>query len=129
MYAGIAKALAKYWSRAHSGNIEVQYKNYLGHGYPSNHTYKISKEKLVPKHKLAKRFKKIRALYPAPLTSLAEIGCSKGFFVLSAHESPHCSRSLGIDITQYDIDVCRWVKTSLQNTQSTFELMQLHELA
>lgn len=73
--------------------------------------------------------KKLRKLLPNNLTSLGEVGCSKGFFVFSATMQPNCTRGLGIDVNQYDIDVCNWVKSTITNTRASFAKMHLHELA
>jgi hypothetical protein len=134
MFVGIANALSRFrlWPRVNNAiaNNEYQaYLNYIEFSYPSNHTYKIVNDKLIPKHKLASRYKKIHKLLPKNLTSLVEVGCSKGFFVFSGSEFSGYTRGLGIDVNQYDIEVCRWVKEKIHNSNTTFEKMQLHELA
>lgn len=106
-----------------------QYLNYLKASYPNNHNYKVKKYRLLPYRELAKRYKRIHELLPDPLTSLLDIGCSKGFFVFTASNNPHCLRCLGIDIYQHDIDVCRWLKNYLSNSKVQFEFLHLHELA
>lgn len=108
---------------------DEEYLNYLKSSYPNNHNYRIKKNKLLPKRELAKRFKRIQGLLPEPLTSLVDIGCSKGYFVFAASDYPDCKRSLGIDIYPYDIEVCRWVKAYLGKTTTRFEKLSLHELA
>ena len=129
MFVGIIKKLADLWRNQPPKTLSEEYEKYLCSGYPSNHTYKIRNGKLSPRYKLAKRYKKIRTLFPETLTSLVEIGCSKGFFVFEASHLHSCAKSLGIDVNGYDISVCRWVKEKLQNTRATFEKMQLHTLA
>jgi len=123
----IMNVLAKLCPRSTKENSE--YHRYVESSYPSNHTYQIKNNKLIPKYKLASRYKKIRKLLPKNLTSLGEVGCSKGFFIFSATTHPQCTRALGIDVNSYDIDVCHWVKNTLKNTRASFEKMQLHELA
>jgi hypothetical protein len=132
MFVGIKNALAKlcpHFNKPHLNGKDSEYHRYIDTGYPSNHTYQIKKEKLKPNYKLASRYKKIKKLLPEHLTSLGEVGCSKGFFIFSATEHPHCTRGLGIDVNQYDIDICNWVKSTMNNTRATFAKMQLHELA
>ena len=126
MFVGITKKL---FSSSQLSSQEERYQHYLTYGYPSNHTYKISHRALSPKYKLAKRYKKIRRLFPEPLTSFVEIGCSKGFFVFSAGAYPDCTRSLGIDVNNHDIEICLWVKDRIKHSNTSFKLMQLHELA
>ncbi|OGT36498.1 MAG: hypothetical protein A3F11_11975 [Gammaproteobacteria bacterium RIFCSPHIGHO2_12_FULL_37_14] len=118
-----------YSSRSPKQYLSAEYINYAESSYPSNHTYKITKNKLQPKHKLNRRFMKIRKLFPTPLTSLVDIGCSKGFFVFSAGNYGTCTRSVGIDITDYDINFCRQIKSYLNTQNTNFENLQLHELA
>ena len=60
---------------------EIKMLNYLATAYPSNHTYKIVNKKIIPKSKLKKRYRTITALFPEPLESILDIGCSKGFFI------------------------------------------------
>jgi len=106
-----------------------EYLSYLKAAYPNNHNYKVKKNRLLPTRELSKRYNRVRELLPQPLTSFLDIGSSKGFFVFAASEDPECTRSLGIDVYQYDIDVCRWLQDHLGNTKVRFEFMRLHELA
>lgn|SRR3990167_1135652 len=116
------------WQSLHPSSVIQGYENHIKNGYPSNHTYKIKQGKLLPDRQLARRYRTIYGLYPVELTSLAEISCSKGFFVFSASHIPACTRTLGIDINQYDLDVCRWVKEKI-NSRAIFKNIRLHELA
>jgi hypothetical protein len=132
MFIGIRNTLAKllpFSNQRKSTNIETNYIDYLEHGYPSNHTYRIKNNKLHPKYKLASRYKKIQKLLPANISSLAEIGCSKGFFIFEASSKPNFIRGLGIDIAPYNIEVCNWVKSLLGSNTTQFENVQLHEVA
>lgn len=102
---------------------------YLKSSYPNNHNYKVKKNHLIPTRELAKRYKRVCGLLPEPLTSFVDIGSCKGFFVFAASNHPECTRSLGIDVYQSDIDVCRWLKGEIHNDKAQFEFMRLHELA
>lgn len=104
-------------------------KKYVENSYPSNHTYQLSDQTIKPKRKLASRCKKIFPLYPENNASFAEIGCSKGYFVFAASEMPSCTRSLGIDVTEEGVNVCRTIQAYLNNTRTAFEKLRLHELA
>lgn len=102
---------------------------YAENSYPSNHTYRIMKDHLYPKRKLRKRLKTFSKLYPQPLTSLLDVGCSKGFFVFDASRHTSCQRSLGIDITEKEITFCNKIKDHLREGSVQFALLRLDELA
>ncbi|HSW71537.1 MAG TPA: hypothetical protein VLH77_06110 [Gammaproteobacteria bacterium] len=130
MFSKISKCLTQLLHPSQSlSPTAKEYLSYLKAAYPNNHNYKVKKNRLVPTRDLAKRYNRVRELYPEPLTSFLDIGSSKGFFVFDASENPNCTRSLGIDVYQYDIDVCRWLKDHLHNNKVRFEFMRLHELA
>lgn len=131
MFQGISQRLIKLWLKKASAHqtLDEEYKSYISVAYPSNHTFKLRNKTLIPKSKLAARYQKILKLFPDPLTSLMEIGCSKGFFVLSAANFATCTRCLGIDVNSYAITVCNWLKEQLNAKNSHFAKMQLHELA
>lgn len=109
--------------------IAKEYLSYLRASYPNNHNYKVKGDRLVPTRELAKRYKRVREFYPEPLTSFLDIGSCKGFFVFDASKEAECTRSLGIDVYQRDIDICRWLQERLGNKKVQFEFMRLHELA
>ena len=129
MLIGITKKLRQLFSKKWPLTQEEKFKFEIKYGYPSNHTYQISGEKLKPRYKLAQRYQRIQRLFPENVTSMVDIGCSKGYFVFSMSNLPTCTRNLGIDIHQDDIDVCGYVKKILQNNRVNFGKMQLHELA
>lgn len=107
-----------------------EYRNYISYEYPQNHTYTIVNNQFKPKYKLFKRYKKLRKLYPDKFTSFLDVGCSKGFFVFSANESKYCLRSLGIDVNQYALNVCRWIQQKLKiHANVRFEKLRIHELS
>ena len=103
--------------------------DYLVDSYPQNHNYIVRQGRLVPRHKLKLRFEQLVGAYPDPLESLLDLSCSKGFFVLDAADREGCDRTLGIDIDQRELDVCRSVSGFLGHQASRFEQMQLHTLA
>ncbi len=110
-------------------NLSEEYKQYAENSYPSNHTFQIKKGLLVPKRKLAKRYTKIKKLYPRELTSLLDASSSKGFFVFDAAKAPTCTRMLGIDIHDYDIDFCNTLKHVTRTEQAQFARLTLGQLA
>ncbi|OGT50820.1 MAG: hypothetical protein A3E84_04855 [Gammaproteobacteria bacterium RIFCSPHIGHO2_12_FULL_42_13] len=127
----IATLVAKVFNpRLVVSDPELQkYFDYIEFAYPSNHTYQIVNMKLLPKRQLAARYKVIRELFPTPLTSLVDIGCSKGFFVFSASDSTHFTRGLGLDVNQYNVEVCQSIARYLSNQKVQFQALKLHELA
>lgn len=129
MFSKLIRKLTGATGPSPSNPQEIEYLNYLSSSYPNNHNYKVKKNKLIPSRELAKRSQRIQALLPDPLTSLVDIGCSKGYFVFAGSEQPTCKRCLGVDVYQYDIDVCRWLKDYLHHDKVHFEKLALHELA
>ncbi len=110
-------------------NLSEEYVDFAQNSYPSNHTFRIANKKLIPKRQLANRYEKIAKLLPENLTSFADISCSKGFFVFESSNFPNCTRSLGIDVSTYNIQFCQAIKKYLKNSVTQFELLQLHELS
>jgi hypothetical protein len=109
--------------------LALEHQQYAEFSYPSNHTYKIAQNQLIPKMELAARYKKIRELYPEKLESLVDIGCCKGYFNFSAAEQPYCERSLGIDVMEKSINHCHAVEKHIGSKNTRFSLLKLHELA
>lgn len=106
-----------------------EYHDYAENAYPSNHTYQIKNNLLVPKRELGKRYKLIQKLYPKPVTSLLDISSSKGFFVFDAARMPSCTRALGIDINEYDIRFTNSLKQHTNSEKTQFARLTLSELA
>lgn len=125
----LIKRLKKIALNQASCNIEKNILDYLTYAYPSNHTYRLSNGKIKPHHKLLKRYQQIQILFPEKLHRMADIGCSKGFFIFSIHDRHPDSYCLGIDVHQPDIDACEQVKKYLHKSDVFFKRMQLHELA
>ncbi len=109
--------------------ISAEIQSYLGNSYPNNHDYRVVNGKLVPRFKLCMRLRKLQPLYPKALTSLLDLSCCKGFFVLKAALEPRCERVLGIDIHQPDLDACQAVRAHLGLEHAQFQNLQLHELS
>jgi len=109
--------------------LPIDVADYLVDSYPQNHNYIVRQGRLVPRHKLKMRVEQLTQAYPDPLGSLLDLSCSKGFFVLDAAGRDDCDRSLGIDIDQRELEVCRSVSGFLGHEASRFEQLQLHELA
>lgn len=112
-----------------SDDLDPAIARYIASSYPHNHDYRVVRGTLRPRWKLARRWRKIRRLYPESLASLADLSCSKGFFVLDAAARPSCARALGIDVHEPDLAVCRALKEHLGLERARFERLRLHELA
>jgi hypothetical protein len=98
-------------------------------GYPENHTYKIRGGRLAPCMNLHMRWGIISALLPSPLTSLLDIGSSKGFFVLTAARQESCVRAVGIDVYEPFIKTSNEVRDFLGQRNASFHLAGLREVA
>mgnify|MGYP002027305939 CR=1 FL=1 len=57
---------------------------HLADSYPHNHDYRVVGEKLKPRWKLMRRWRRMEPLWPRAFDSFLDVGCSKGFFVLQA---------------------------------------------
>jgi hypothetical protein len=129
LYTLLKKISDRFFNPTRGPVLDKEYLNYAAYAYPSNHAYKIKGGKLLPKRQLDQRYKKIEKLFPHPLTSFADISCSKGFFVFAASNHDSCTRSLGIDINTNDINFCHKLKEYLGKQQAQFALLRLHQLA
>ncbi len=98
-------------------------------GYPENHNYKIRGGTLAPCMNLHRRWRIIAPLLPNPLTSLLDIGSSKGFFVLSAARREGCERAVGIDVHEPFIRTSNEVRDFLKQPNATFHLAGLKQVA
>jgi hypothetical protein len=117
------------FGRRTEGPLPADVRDYLADSYPHNHDYRVVAGQLRPKLQLWWRARRLKRLYPQPLTSLLDLSCSKGYFVHSAALEPTCQRALGIDVHRPDIDACRSVQAHLAIARARFEVLRLHELA
>ncbi len=102
---------------------------YVADSYPRNHNYRIVNGQLRPNCRLSTRNRKLQRLIPASFSSLLDICCSKGYFVLSAAMQPQCERALGLDVIDRELEASRAVKAHLEVERASFERLRLHELA
>lgn len=113
-----------------AANLPAEVQTFVSDSYPHNHTYTPQGNCLVPSRKLAVRVAGLSRHYPAPLTSLLDLSCSKGFFVFHAAAQASCERALGIDLSDECLDVCRLLNTGFARRQHVrFERLTLPELA
>src|SRR4051812_31538164 len=98
-------------------------------GYPRNHDYLIADNAIVPSPRLFSRWTRVASLYPEPLTSLLDVGCSKGCFVLEAASRPTCNRAVGTDVDPTFVDTSRQVASRLNFTNASFHVTGLDAFA
>ena len=112
-----------------AANLPDDVQKFVRDSYPRNHTYTSLPDRLVPRQKLAVRVSGLTRYYPAPLTSLLDLSCSKGFFVFHAAAQAACERALGIDLSDECLDVCRLLKARFsRSSRVNFARLTLPEL-
>lgn len=109
--------------------LDPAIRSYLADSYPRNHNYRILRGWLVPSWRLFWRYRRIQSLYPSPLTSLVDLSSNKGYFCLHAAQRLHCSRVLGIDVSERDVLVSIAAREHLRQTNVHLEQRTPSELA
>ncbi|MHC5062781.1 MAG: methyltransferase domain-containing protein [Planctomycetota bacterium] len=109
--------------------LSAEVRSYLADSYPHNHGYRVVRGRMRPNAQLRRRWKKLRRLWPDPMESFLDLGCSKGFFVLASAAQHACKNALGIDVSEEPIRACREVQRSLGLTNVRFELARLDQVA
>ncbi|HZZ43191.1 MAG TPA: class I SAM-dependent methyltransferase [Tepidisphaeraceae bacterium] len=89
-------------------------------GYPRNHDYQVVESMPVPGRKLHSRWKRIAGLYPERLTSLLDVGCCKGYFVLEAARRESCERAVGIDVYEPFVALSREVARQVKEPKAGY---------
>lgn len=102
---------------------------YVESSYPHNLDYRVRRGALRPRWKLRRRLKRLLPLYTEPLESLLDLSSSKGYFVLEAAARSTCTRALGIDVHEPDLEASRAVAEHLGLERARFERSTLRELA
>jgi len=102
---------------------------YVESAYPKNADYRVGERELRPRLRLRSRWRRIRSVWPRPLASFLDVGCSTGFFVLEAAARPDCERALGIDVHEPDLAAAEAVRAHLGRGRARFLRLTLSELA
>jgi hypothetical protein len=111
-------------------NLSAETRSFVADSYPRNHTYTAQGDQLTPRPKLASRVARLTRRYPDGLSSFIDLSCSKGFFVFHAAMQPGCRRSLGIDLDDRCLDVCRELQQQFTaRDRVNFARLTLQELA
>jgi hypothetical protein len=83
-------------------------------GHRTRHTYTVAGGKAFTTFQMDQRWQIVARLYPERLTSLLDIGCCRGWFVVQAALRPECERALGVDVVQGFIDAANDAKRHLE---------------
>src|SRR4051794_27299904 len=67
-------------------------------GERTRHVYDIADGRAFTTFQMDQRHAIVARYYPATVTSLLDIGCCRGWFVVQAALGPQCERALGIDV-------------------------------
>jgi hypothetical protein len=98
-------------------------------GHRTRHVYKIVDGKALTTFQMDQRWKIVAGLYPEKLTSLLDIGCCRGWFVIQAAMRPECEKALGIDVVQGFIDAANDAKKLLKLENAMFDYAFLDDVA
>lgn len=109
--------------------LDPQVRAYLADSYPRNHNYRILGGRLVPSWRLFKRYRRIRALYPKPLTSLVDLSSNKGYFCLHAKAKLGCPRVAGVDVSEQDVLASQAARAYLKQPEVQLERLSPGEFA
>jgi hypothetical protein len=99
-------------------------------GHRTRHVYTIADGEVCTTFQMDQRWRIVRRLYPPALTSLLDIGCCRGWFVIRAAMEPQCERATGIDVVPGFIDAANEAKRELKlDGKAQFEYAFLDRLA
>ena len=99
-------------------------------GDRTRHIYSIAEDgKLLTTSQMEQRWRIVERLYPQKLTSLLDIGCCRGWFVVQAALRPECERATGIDVVQGFIDAADEARRVLKLDKVQFEYAFLDDVA
>ena len=137
MRANWALASLKDWSdyRRHKAEFNADVGGAAVHvidqpvGHRTRHTYRIADRRAITTFQMHQRWKIVSSLYPPTLTSLLDIGCCRGWFVLQAAMQPQVEKALGVDVVPGFIDAANEAKTLLKLDKAQFDYAFLDDLA
>ena len=94
----------------------------------TRHTFQIVDNMVLSTSQMELRWKVVTSLYPKKLTSLLDIGCCRGWFIVKAAMLPECEAALGIDVVPEFIDAANEAKRLLKLDRAQFEYAFLSDL-
>jgi len=97
-------------------------------GHRTRHTYRVAGNEVLATGEMELRWKIVASLYPEKLTSLLDIGCCRGWFIVKAAMLPECERALGIDVVPEFIDAANQARRLLNLDKARFEYAFLSDL-
>ena len=97
-------------------------------GERTRHTFQIADGRMLSTSQMELRWKVVTSLYPEKLTSLLDIGCCRGWFVVKAATLPECEAALGVDVVRGFIDAANEAKGLLKLDKAQFEYAFLNDL-
>jgi hypothetical protein len=99
-------------------------------GHRNRHIYRITEDgKTFTTSQMDQRYRLVSRLYPERLTSLLDIGCCRGWFVVQAALRPECEKATGVDVVQGFIDAANKAKDLLKLDKAQFDFAYLDDLA
>jgi SAM-dependent methyltransferase len=98
-------------------------------GHRTRHVYRIAGGKAFTTFQMDQRWKIVSRLYPEKVTSLLDIGCCRGWFVIRAAMEPTCERATGVDVVQGFIDAANDARRELNLDNAQFEYAFLDDIA
>jgi hypothetical protein len=111
-------------------SLSQQARTFARDSYPQNHTYVADGDRLLAGPKLAARVAQLAQHYPAPLESLVDLSCSKGYFLFHAVSRHACARALGIDLDEQCLCHCHLLNENFdRQKQVRFARMTIEKLA
>jgi hypothetical protein len=98
-------------------------------GHRTRHVYDIANGRAFTTSQMDQRWQIVSRHYPQRLTSLLDIGCCRGWFVVEAALRPECERAVGIDVVQGFIDAANKAKQVLALQNAEFDYAFLDDVA
>ncbi len=97
-------------------------------GHRTRHIFQIADDRVLSTGQMELRWKIVTSLYPKKLTSLLDIGCCRGWFIVKAAMLPECEAALGVDVVPEFIDAANEAKRLLKLDKAQFEYAFLNDL-
>lgn len=98
-------------------------------GHRTRHVYDVADGRAFTTSQMDQRWRLVARHYPEKVTSLLDIGCCRGWFVIQAALRPECERAVGIDVVQGFIDAANEAKRLLKlEDKAQFDYAFLDEI-
>jgi len=97
-------------------------------GNRTRHIFQIAEDRVLSTSQMELRWKVVTGLYPRKLTSLLDIGCCRGWFIVKAAMLPECEAALGVDVVPEFIEAANEAKRLLKLDKAQFEYAFLNDL-